>query len=121
MISATIKQASLRSRSTHRSVLLAAAITLLGGLSAVHAATPSEEALSVAVHFGDLNPATPDGSLRLYARIVQAAQQVCPAPSKDLAMVSLVKKCQADAIAKAVSQVNSPQLAVVYATRIQHG
>lgn len=77
---------------------------------------------SVTVRYDDLNLSTDRGTSVLYARIANAAKQVCPdAYSRDLDVVSAARACQAKAIAKAVQEVNSPKLALVYEARLGHG
>ena len=77
--------------------------------------TNAEEARdvpSVAVHYGDLDHETTEGTNQLYQRIVKAAEKVCTiGATRDLGMIARVHACEADAVSRAVHQVNSPQLA----------
>jgi UrcA family protein len=86
------------------------------------AASPSDEAPSVRVRYDDLNLSTAQGTNALYRRIVRAARDVCPDPySRDLDVRAASDRCQAAAIAKAVRDVNSPQLAAVHASHVSRG
>jgi UrcA family protein len=97
-----------------------ATCTAVGALGSAHAANADSPALTV--RYSDLNLSTEQGSLVLYGRIVAAAQQVCVVDDiRDLRAFNAAKLCRAQAIAKAVRDVNSPMLASVYAARLQHG
>jgi UrcA family protein len=53
---------------------------------------------------------------------VAAAHEVCAVDVfRDLRAVAASRACAAEAIARAVRDVNSPMLASVYAARLQHG
>ncbi|MGH8140603.1 MAG: UrcA family protein [Steroidobacteraceae bacterium] len=119
------------SKKTHRYSLAclaafaasAVTATAFAGAPTVVSATPQFNAApSVKVRYDDLNMATENGTATLYRRIVSAARQVCPDQySRNLKDASDSRKCQATAIARAVQDVNSPQLALVHATHINHG
>jgi UrcA family protein len=86
------------------------------------AGTPSVDSPSVSVRYDDLNLSTTAGVDKLYRRISSAARDVCPdIYSRDTHTVLLAQRCQAAAIAKAVSQVNSPGLAMLHAARPSRG
>jgi len=77
------------------------------------AATPDVDAPSVKVRYDDLNLATSAGVNVLYRRISAAARQVCPdIYSRDPHVALAAQHCQAAAVAKAVTEVNSPSLAM---------
>jgi UrcA family protein len=87
-------------------------------------AAPAVEARSVKVSYGDLNLASDGGAQLLYGRIVSAAREVCEArrlDNRDLRAVALEHRCEAQAIAAAVSSVNSPRLAALHGSRTAHG
>ena len=97
-----------------------AACAAIGAVGSAHAATAGSPA--VKVRYSDLNLSTEQGSIVLYGRIVAAAHEVCAADVfRDLRAVAAAKTCAAEAIARAVRDVNSPMLASVYAARLQHG
>jgi UrcA family protein len=86
------------------------------------AASPTDPAPTVRVRYDDLNLSSEQGAHALYRRIVKAAQEVCPdASSRELNVRAAGERCEAAAVAKAVSDVNSPQLAMLYASHVSHG
>lgn len=103
-----------------RAATTAAVVTAcfaLGAASNAHAAT----APAMTVSYGDLNLTTEQGSLALYARLERAARAVCPVDDiRDLHAYFASRACQADAIGRAVHEINSPRLASVYAERVHH-
>jgi UrcA family protein len=105
-----------------RSLAIAGAFAALTVATTSFATAPSVDARSVSVRYDDLNLSTPEGVNALYRRISGAAREVCPdIYSRDLSVVAAAEHCQADAVAKAVSEVNNPQLALVHATRVSRG
>jgi UrcA family protein len=125
MVTATPKQNPVRSATARLAALAGIALTAVsaaGWSTAARADSSATEVPSIKVQYGDLNLPSESGSQVLYKRIVAAARQVCPiAHSADLYLVVTSEKCQASAIAKAVSEVNNPKLALVYASHTQHG
>ena len=114
--------ASLKSTLRRRSLVVAAAFTLLGVTTMSVAAPASDASSGVKVRYGDLNLATAKGVDDLYRRIARAAREVCPDPySRDLDVVAASQRCQAESIARAVAEVNNPQLALVHAEHTPHG
>jgi UrcA family protein len=104
-----------------RSLALAGALAAMS-VTALSFAAPADDVPSIAVRYDDLNLATTDGANTLYRRISNAARQVCPDPfSRDLAVVTASERCQAEAVNRAVREVNNPQLAMVYASHTSHG
>lgn len=98
-----------------------AACTAVGAVGSAQAATGASDAPTVKVRYSDLDLSTEQGSLALYGRIVAAAYQVCAADIRDLDAMAAARECRAQAIARAVRDVNSPRLASVYAERQRHG
>jgi UrcA family protein len=87
-----------------------------------YAAPPAGDVPSIVVKCGDLNLSTEDGACRLYGRIVTAAREVCDRHnSRDLPAFTACSTCESTAIARAVSDFDSPRLAVAYAMRINYG
>ncbi|MBV8740346.1 MAG: UrcA family protein [Sinobacteraceae bacterium] len=77
---------------------------------------------SYRVSAADLNVATDDGAAALYQRISWAAHQVCSeGNTMDLATQMRVRKCEHEAIARAVDGLGSPRLAMLHANRTRHG
>src|SRR4051812_24847221 len=101
---------------------LTVAVALLVGSTAAFAAGPTADPLSTAVRYSDLNLSTTDGVHALYQRISSAARQVCPdIYSRDLGQALAGQRCQADAVAKAVSRIDNPRLAMLHAAHVSHG
>jgi len=97
------------------------ACLIVGGSATAYAA-PADPAPSVQVKYGDLNLASDQGARALYERIVWAAHRVCAVSDiRILAEVAAGRVCQAQAIAHAVRDVNSPQLAAVYSAHQPQG
>ena len=106
----------------------AAALTLggclmAGALSVAHANPAPSAEPTVAVAYGDLDLSSVAGSTELYRRIVVAAHKVCVAEDmRQLGQFAAARSCQRAAIERAVSHVDSPQLAALFAARTkQHG
>jgi UrcA family protein len=104
--------------------------TLAGALGVAQAAPPSDavtvnasdEIPTVVVRYGDLNLATEAGAKALYKRISVAAQEVCPVnDQRSLAQIAYSHTCRTEAVARAVHEVNSPQLAALQAGRSNRG
>jgi UrcA family protein len=100
---------------------------LVGSLAVAQAGTPqnvrlSDDVPTVVVSYGDLNLATSAGARTLYRRISTAAHQVCPfEDSKMPSQMAYSHECRAAAIARAVHDINSPQLATLQAERVKRG
>ena len=85
-------------------------------------AAPSDSVPTTTVRYDDLDLATPAGVNALYHRIANAATEVCPSPDiRDLTAATFARQCRVEAVARAVRDVNNPQLAVVHAARVSHG
>jgi UrcA family protein len=109
-------------RFTGRFAMLAAACLFTGSLGVAQAATSMDDVPSVVVNYSDLDLSTSDGVQKLYRRISLAARQVCPfGDSRDLQRVAVTYACRQAAIARAVSNVHSPQLVALSADRARHG
>jgi UrcA family protein len=98
---------------------VAALSALCFALSAFEAqADPTDDPPTITVKYSDLNIDKPAGARVLYRRIASAARTVCgvdysPLPSTRSAALT----CYRDAIADAVSKVDSPTLAGVHQAR----
>jgi UrcA family protein len=110
---------SLKQTLRRRSFAVLAAFAALGVAATSVAAPASDAASGVKVRYSDLSLTTAKGVNDLYRRIARAARLVCPDPySRDLSVVAASERCQADAIARAVAEVNNPQLALMHAERV---
>jgi UrcA family protein len=105
-----------------RSLAVAGAFAALAVTTTSFAAAFGDEAPSVTVRYADLNLDTSDGVNALYRRISSAARQVCPDEhSRDLGVVAASARCQANAVAEAVRELNNPKLAVMHAAHVSRG
>jgi UrcA family protein len=78
----------------------------------------TDELPSRVVEYGDLDLSRDSGVTTLYTRINSAARAVCE--PLDVAMLKLLREkfdCRRDAIARAVSEVNSPGLTNYYVAK----
>jgi UrcA family protein len=84
------------------------------------AATPDLDAPSIAVKYDPASLDTNDGARQLYARLANAAVEVCP--SYDAHWIShQVEQCRAHAIESAVAKVHNPRLAAIYLSATKRG
>jgi UrcA family protein len=99
-----------------RNFLAAVAAVCLASVTIVaHADEAANGVPARTVHYSDLDINTRAGATVLYARIHNAAQQVCgDADSRQLAVSAAVKACVNRAISTSVRSVNSPKLTSVY-------
>jgi UrcA family protein len=105
-----------------------ALLMLTGGLGCAvaagtaSAATPDNDVPSIVVRYSNQTLATDQGVQQLYGRIVRAATQVCPdATIRDLAARARVQQCRQQAVARAIHQIDNPELAALYATSSKRG
>jgi UrcA family protein len=105
-----------------------ALLMLTGGLGCAvaagtaSAATPDNDVPSVVIHYSNQTLATDQGVQRLYAQIVRAAKQVCPdATIRGLAATASVQQCRQQAVARAIHQIDNPELASLYAASSKRG
>lgn len=78
-------------------------------------AAPSQEALSVMVHFADLDLTHADGVAVLYRRLKGAAETVCAAQDRrDPGSQMRFRVCWQTALGAAVAKVNRPALTAYY-------
>jgi UrcA family protein len=101
---------------------MAGLIGLLPLAAVAASAAPSPvEGPVVIVNYTDLDISTPPGAEKLYERIEHAAAQLCPQVAfQELSRYAASLRCRNDVVAHAVSRINSPQLAIVYASRTHH-
>jgi UrcA family protein len=118
MTSATFE--SNRNRTGRIAVLVGC--LLAGSLGVAQAVTPIGEPAAVVVSYSDLDLSTTAGAQTLYTRISRAAREVCPFEDAiDAPRVAKNHACREAAIARAVSAVNSTQLAAVRTEHVKRG
>lgn len=103
--------------------LAALAALTTGALLAPTVATAAQPYGTTMVYYNSSDLWTDQGAGAVYRRIVNAAEQVCPAEdSLSLAERAATKECQQQAIAGAVAKIGSARLAALYArTLARHG
>jgi UrcA family protein len=103
-----------------RNFLAAFAAVCLASVTIVaHADEAANEVPTRTVHYSDLDINSRAGATVLYARIRNAAQQVCgDVDSRQLAVSAAVKACVNRAIYTSVRAVNSPKLTSVYNSQV---
>jgi UrcA family protein len=96
-----------------------AAVCLASVAVVTHADEAANGVPTRTVRYSDLDINSRAGATVLYARIRNAAQQVCgDADSRQLAVSAAVKACVNRAIFTSVRSVNSPKLTSVYNSQV---
>lgn len=104
--------------------VIAAAVIALSAAVAPPRVDAAEQAdvLTKNVGYGDLDLNSEMGARVLYARLRNAAQEVCaPLEGSDLNAKTLWKKCYDHAIGAAVSAVNKPAVTALHNESVRHG
>ena len=109
----------MNTMSTNLSRVIKTAIfgTLALSYGAASIAAGYDTAPTAVVKFGDLNLSNPQGAVKLYSRIVAAANEVCKAydiDNRNLGSRARLSTCVHKAIADAVTTVGHPGLFAVY-------
>jgi UrcA family protein len=92
------------------------------GAGAASAAGLDSDVPSIVVKYSDQNLATDDGALALYRRLTSAAKRVCPdASTKDLSRLAIAQRCQNEAVARAIRQIDNSRLAALHAAHSKNG
>jgi UrcA family protein len=95
---------------------------LAGSLGVAQAATGYGEPPAVVVSYSDLDLSTTAGAKTLYVRISRAARAVCPfEDAADLPRKVKNYACREAAIERAVSAINSTQLAAIRTEHVKRG
>ena len=116
----SVKHHSISKGAIGFKVALTASLIGLAPIAAVAAqgSRLPPEGPAVVVKYADLDISTPQGAEKLYTRIESAAVQLCPQVAfAELQRYAVSLRCRNDVVARAVSSINSPQLAAVYASR----
>jgi UrcA family protein len=102
-----------------RTAIPYALLSLCGAGNAASASEIDTEPPQRVVKYGDLNLDESVGAGTLYARIDVAARQVCDPPEIPgfRPLLVEIKRCRAQAVAKAIADVNSPMLTSYYEAR----
>ncbi len=108
----------------HGSMLAALTACMAVGLADIARSATPDEAPSVRVSYGDLNLASAQGAGTLHARVAAAARKVCAADGVDIRNLqgyAAERSCEAQAIAKALSDVRVATMAASLAARHEQG
>ncbi|HTX24432.1 MAG TPA: UrcA family protein [Steroidobacteraceae bacterium] len=117
-----IRHTSTQTRGRARAAVAAVAGCLFVAAMGAASAAPSDSPPTVRVSYADLDLSTEQGVRTLYARIVTAADQVCPYATMDnLILYMKSRACRKQAITEAVAHVGNPRLAAVSAEHTAHG
>jgi UrcA family protein len=85
-----------------------------------HADTKQDTPNHMLVHYADLDLTGPAGVSALYGRLRSAARQICaPFDTKDRLLAGAFKQCIAEAMSRAVTQVDRPGLSAYYQAKEQ--
>jgi UrcA family protein len=88
---------------------------------AASAAVSDDFVPHLTVQFDPALLATEDGARAVYLRIVKAADRACPDTTTGSRIVNeSVRQCRQQAVARAVQQINNPELAQIYAASTKH-
>ena len=117
----TIKNSSpgIDVRKAFSAALAAACLGLMASVSQAADRASAIEPAKQVVQYGDLNLSNTAAVQRLYQRILSAARQVCddrsgPRPIEDQIRTKI---CIAQSVDRAVTAVNQPALAMLYAQK----
>ena len=105
-------------KTTRTLIAVAAGLALtIAGIGTGFASTSDDSTeLRVVVRYANSELTSSEGVWRVQRRILSAVEQVCPAvDGRELARRAQVEACRSQALADAVAQVKSPQLAAVLA------
>ena len=85
------------------------------------AATPDLDTPTIAVKYDPTALDSSDGARQLYARLSNAAAEVCPSYDSPHWVSHRVQVCRDRAIENAVAKVHNPRLAAVYLSSTKRG
>ena len=72
------------------------------------------------VHYSDLDLTRPSGAVSLYHRLQTAAETVCtPLNGEDVNHKLMFRRCVADALSRAVTEVDQPTLGAYYRAKLE--
>jgi UrcA family protein len=91
------------------------------GAGAVSAASVADDVPRQVVKYSPDTLDSDAGVRSLYHRIVKAAEEVCPTVSGSRFVTTGVAECRAEAVARAVRQIDNPHLAALYEANSKRG
>jgi len=89
--------------------------------SAISAASVDDDVPRQVVRYSPDTLSTDTGVRSLYHRIVKAAEQVCPVTPGMHFITAPIAECRAQAVARAVHQIDNPRLAELHAANSRSG
>jgi UrcA family protein len=107
---------AIKNQSRTIASVLATAIVAFAGVSKGGTALAAEPVTySKTVSYGDLNLESPQGASVLYARLRQAAREVCsPLDNRGLSFQTTWQSCVNHALTSAVTQINKPNVSALH-------
>jgi UrcA family protein len=91
------------------------------GIGAAAAASPDADVPSIKVAFDPATLATESGARHLYARLANAAAEVCPDYMNPHFVSHQVQECRTHSLQQAVMKINNPRLVAVYQSNSHSG
>ena len=88
---------------------------------AISAASVADDVPRQVVRYSPDTLNTDTGVRSLYHRIVKAAEQVCPVTPGRHFITAAIAECRAQAVARAVQQIDNPRLAELHAANSRSG
>jgi UrcA family protein len=114
----------METQSTKRAALAAlAAAGMLAGVACAAGPTRPFAVPELAVAYGDLDLASPQGVQALHRRLTAAAERVCPRTDLRLNATekAAARECRKRALEHAVREIGSPELAALHAATTPRG
>ena len=84
------------------------------GMAAANAAAQDEDVPSKVVKYDSDSLLTETGAHAVYRKIVNAAEEVCPASPGSRLPNASVRQCRAQSLARAVMKINNSRLAAIH-------
>ncbi len=104
----------------NRLTLMMLTAALATGAQLAHADTAAASPKKVLVHYADLDLVRSPGVVALYRRLQGAAETVCtPLNGPDVGHALMFRHCVADAMSRAVTEVDQPALGAYYRAKLQ--
>ncbi len=104
----------------NRFTLMMLTATLATAAQLAQADTPPTAPPKMLIHYSDLDLSHPAGAVRLYHRLQTAAETVCtPINGEDVNHKLMFRRCVADALSRAVTEVDQPALGAYYRAKLE--
>ncbi len=104
----------------NRLTLMMLTAALATGAELAHADAAAAAPAKMLIHYSDLDLSRPAGAGSLYRRLQTAAETVCtPLDGQDVNHKLMFRHCVADAISRAVTEVDQPVLGAYYRAKLE--